>query len=205
MVQWGNELIRKLLVGHGIPVPLTIFRQINGDWTPSLRRDYRQHADHMVCDLEHLYRHLKARPDIGGWTGYVMKAVRLMAYVPTGPLFHQFWEVMLPVLADKVPTFAKYFRKECLHELRLGTDRAFLALWWSGMKSRTSAGHPASQNLAENFMNLIKAEVTMHQDHGSEIKFLEVWSKGSRRRATPPALPSPSQAAARLMHWLRCR
>ena len=67
----------------------------------------------------------------------------------------------MPVIAARAPSFAKYFRKECLHDIRVGPDPAFLALWWSGLKSRTRAGHPASQNLAENFMNLVKSSISI--------------------------------------------
>ncbi len=61
---------------------------------------------------------MRGRSYIGGWLGALLKYVRLSAYLPTWPLFIQFWKTMLPSIESAATKFAKYFKTECLRGVK---------------------------------------------------------------------------------------
>ena len=100
-------------------MPEAAFHQVNGDWTPALRKDYETFVDLVVTDLEHLYRNLDRRRDLTIETRILKKYCRSLAYVPNFFLGSLFWTVKLQRMnaAWKCPSFAKYFRTHCLRGL----------------------------------------------------------------------------------------
>lgn len=145
--------------------------QVNGDWSPALRRDHEQFSTNVVTDLEHLYRNLSSRSDLPSQTNHFLKQVRLSAYLPSPALASVFWQQVLSQAGD---SFRAYFRKHCLRECQIeGVDEpVLLPLFFSGRGGKTRAGHPASQNLAELAVKLAKEVAAKKGVTKSEIEFL---------------------------------
>ena len=91
---WAKSVIVNVCCSKGLDVPSPIFHTVHGDWTRALQRecteplgsqgwskslachtqvevfladglrDPLRFCDHVICDLEHLYRHIKSRDDL---------------------------------------------------------------------------------------------------------------------------------------------
>lgn len=82
-----------------------------------------------------------------------IQCVQIAAYLPNARLVSVYLDHVLEAAGEE---FSKYFRKEFLREMEVDGRKALLPLFWCGDRSPARAGHPASQNLAEHSIGLIK-------------------------------------------------
>ena len=136
-------------------------------------------CDHVVCDLEHLYRHIKSRDDltmspvrlnIFSYTtaeapvqiceiGMVRNAFafckycRTCAFLPTTAMAALFVQHMLHGLSE---SFRKYFLTHCCRAKQVSGQELHIPLFYCGDGSHARAGHGPSQNTAEEAINILK-------------------------------------------------
>jgi hypothetical protein len=101
-------------------------------------------------------------------TPLFLQYVQILAYMPCGAHVSLYLEHLLIAAG---PSFANYFTREFCREATIQQRKTLLPLFWCGDKSPAKAGHPASQNLAELSINLIKN--VLEKKPKDEITFLE--------------------------------
>ena len=188
--RWSKSVIASCLLSMGAEVPSPLIAQVNGDWTPSLRKDHLDFSDFVLNDLIHFYRFLEARNDLSIPTPIFMKYCRMMAYAPNFYCQSLYWETQLARMDGPwgCPSFGKYFKKQCLRSNLLAGRRVWIALFWCGHGSKARAGHPAESNLAELAVKLCKEVAAKHAATKREDLFLEALETRLQVAMTAPGL-----------------
>lgn len=167
LYQTALLLLRAELRQRGIAAPAKIFAQVHSDYAESAKNALATSMPGtlLVNDLEHLFRNLRKHQGMDNRLQHrsiniVIGYIAFSAYLPTGCLFHLFWQYMFTHMSadwGDAP-FVAYLRKQYFTRCVVPSSgfRFFSATWWCGHSSRVRPGHPSSQNVIESFNAMLR-------------------------------------------------
>ena len=172
-ISWVKDVLRRFIVARGLRPPPRIFFQMNGDWTPTLRRKFVKEfvGGDVVADIGHMFAFLRRRKDVGAYYDVLKAYLRVVAFMYGEANFDQFWRITLrrtENVWEVADAFPKYFRKTCLSE----ANGKIEGLFWGASGSHARCGSPPDQNLAESFVAIAKEEVRRSGGCVKEAEFL---------------------------------